>query len=102
MGKVEDLYPYDKGTNSYAEAAELVEATVSNSGNSDVDIDINIDTTPMAYAMLCSMRATDQLSEHEFRKAVRKLENFSRRNRYYRGMNDTSKVRLNKRRTREV
>ncbi|WP_187695471.1 hypothetical protein [Oceanobacillus piezotolerans] len=31
---------------------------IRESGNSDVDIRIELDTTPIAYAMLCSMLAT--------------------------------------------
>ncbi len=49
-------------------------ATLSHSGNSDVDITIHVDTKPIAFAMLYSLLATKQLSNEEFEKAVRRLD----------------------------
>lgn len=51
-------------------------ATIGHSGNSDVDVQVTIevDTRPIAYALLCSMLATKQLSQSEFETAVKKME----------------------------
>jgi hypothetical protein len=48
---------------------------IKNSGNSDVDLNIQIDieTKSIAYAMLCSQYAKGDLSEFEFEKAIEKL-----------------------------
>lgn len=52
------------------------QASIGHSGNSDVDVHVNIevDTRPIAYAVLCSLLATKQLSQIEFETAVKKLE----------------------------
>lgn len=51
-------------------------ANIGHSGNSDVDVHVSIevDTRPIAYALLCSMLATKQLSQSEFDTAVNKME----------------------------
>lgn len=51
-------------------------ANIGHSGNSDVDVQVTIevDTRPIAYALLCSMLATKQLSQSEFETAVKKME----------------------------
>ena len=51
-------------------------ANIGHSGNSDVDVQVSIevDTRPIAYALLCSMLATKQLSQSEFDTAVNKME----------------------------
>ncbi|MBP1969042.1 chorismate synthase [Virgibacillus natechei] len=71
-------------------------STVSYSGNSDVDV--TVDTTPIAYAMLCTLLASKQFSNNEFKAAVRKLEDLSRSGKSpsIREMNDLSQVKLNK------
>ncbi|MGI8387771.1 hypothetical protein [Robertmurraya sp. P23] len=52
------------------------QASIGYSGNSDVDVHVNIDvdTRPIAYAVLCSLLATKQLSQSEFETAVKKME----------------------------
>ena len=40
----------------------------------DVNLNVQVDTTAIAYALLCSMLATKQMTEKEFDIAVRKLE----------------------------
>ncbi|UOQ92115.1 hypothetical protein MUO14_16670 [Halobacillus shinanisalinarum] len=62
------------------------------SGNSDVDVSVLVDTTPMAYAMLCSLLASNQMTEKEFKSAVRKLEDFTKSN--CKSKNDISNARL--------
>lgn len=59
-----------------------VQAKIGHSGNSDVDVftHIEVDTKPIAYAMLCSLYAQRKLSENEFNLAVRKLEELMNRN----------------------
>lgn len=77
-------------------------STVSYSGNSDVDVDVTVDTTPIAYAMLYTLLASKQISNHEFKAAVRKLEDLSHSGKRdsIREMNDLSQVKLNKRQLR--
>ncbi|WP_175073700.1 hypothetical protein [Terribacillus sp. AE2B 122] len=47
---------------------------VANSGNSDVDVIVEVNTMPIAYAMLCSLYATKQLSLTEFEDAIKNLK----------------------------
>jgi hypothetical protein len=53
---------------------------VSNSGNSDVDVNTNVkfymDLMPIAYAILYSSLASKKLSKKEFEYAIRKLEDY--------------------------
>lgn len=56
---------------------------VAHSGNSDVDVIVEVNTMPIAYAMLCSLRATNQLSQHEFEDAIKKLKNLVDEDRRY-------------------
>lgn len=51
-------------------------ANLEKSGNSDVDVnlEIHIDNTPIAFAMLCSLYASKQLTLREFNTLVQKLE----------------------------
>ena len=55
-------------------------STIAGSGNSDVDIHINIemDTRPIGYAMLCSLLATKQISNEDFEHALLKWEQLSK------------------------
>jgi hypothetical protein len=75
------------------------QSQIGHSGNSDVDINVNVqvDTMPIAFAILCSLLATKQLTSEEFDLAVRKLEalstNYKKPN-YIREVNDVSKVKL--------
>ena len=48
---------------------------MSHSGNSDVDIKVDTDTSSLAYAMLCLSHASGQISDDEFTRAV---TNFNR------------------------
>ncbi|PLT35069.1 hypothetical protein [Bacillus sp. V5-8f] len=51
-------------------------ARIGHSGNSDVDIQLNVqvDTRPIAYAILCSLLATKQMTNEEFSAAVQKMD----------------------------
>ncbi|WP_182916966.1 hypothetical protein [Bacillus sp. PK3_68] len=55
---------------------EFRQAEVENSGNSDVDIHVivEMDTKPVAYAMLCSLLATKQINYKEFEDALKILD----------------------------
>lgn len=55
---------------------ESIENTseVSYSGNSDVDVKVIIDTTPIAYAMLCTLLSTNQITNDEFKNSVQQLD----------------------------
>jgi hypothetical protein len=52
------------------------EANIGHSGNSDVDVYVNVhvDTRPIAYAMLCSLLATKQITKEEFHDALQHWE----------------------------
>jgi hypothetical protein len=54
---------------------------IGQSGNSDVDlkVDVNIDTTAIGFAMLCSLFATGQMTNEQFHIAVRKLEELTKK-----------------------
>ncbi|MBM4762807.1 hypothetical protein [Bacillus sp. B15-48] len=55
---------------------------IEHSGNSDVDLVVNvdIDTKPIAYSILCSLYAKGEISEHELEKAIKKLDSLIERN----------------------
>lgn len=82
------------------ESNEIIKNLNSNSirqsGNSDVDVKVNVyvDTTAIGYAILCSLLATKQMSKEEFKAAVRSLEELTRKSFLGQGTNDPSKVRL--------
>lgn len=72
------------------------QASIGHSGNSDVDVHVNIDvdTRPIAYAVLCSLLATKQLSQSEFEIAVKKMEELTGGNsRMRQTINDASSSR---------
>jgi hypothetical protein len=55
--------------------------SIGHSGNSDVDlkVDVNIDTTPIGFAILCSLLATGQMNNEQFQISVQKLEELTNR-----------------------
>lgn len=69
---------------------------VGQSGNSDVDvkIDVHVDTIAIGYAILCSLLATKQMDNDEFKTAVRELEKLTRKNFIGKGINDLSNVKI--------
>jgi hypothetical protein len=78
---------------------QLNQSQIGHSGNSDVDVNVNIqvDTMPIAFAILCSLLATKQLTNEEFESAVRKLETLSnhyKKSNYRRETNDGPEVKL--------
>jgi ribosome-associated translation inhibitor RaiA len=54
---------------------------MKNSGNSDVDLTVNldIDTKAIAYGMMCSLYAKGELNDAQLDKAVRKLDSLLER-----------------------
>lgn len=55
---------------------DFTKSQIGQSGNSDVDVNVNVmvDTSSLAYAYLCSMLATNKMTNHEFETALEKLE----------------------------
>lgn len=94
MANIDNLYSFRDKRRPYSEDIPAIESTVKESGNSDVDISIIVDTMPIAYAMLCSLLATNQLTKREFEAAVRELEELTAKPNHNRNGNDVSNVRL--------
>jgi hypothetical protein len=97
MGNLNDnLFSLENFNKVLSGDMQLNEAAINHSGNSDVDISIQLDTTPIAFAMLCSLLATKQLSNEEFELAVRKLEDLTKNKKIQpiKEANDISKVNL--------
>lgn len=71
-------------------------STVGHSGNSDVDVEVTVDTAPIAYAMLCTLLASKQISSDDFKTSVRRLEGLTRNGRKpsIKELNDVSQVKL--------
>ena len=63
---------------------------VGHSGNSDVDLEVNIDidTKAIAYGMLCSLYAKGELSEVELENAIQRLDTFIERDKRKRKENN--------------
>ncbi|KKI93645.1 hypothetical protein WQ54_03280 [Bacillus sp. SA1-12] len=73
-------------------------ASINTSGNSNVDISIDIDTRAIAYAVLCSLYATDKLNESQFQKALEKFESVMKTNANKNGHNQPNVIELPKQR----
>ncbi|MBX9988382.1 hypothetical protein [Priestia aryabhattai] len=54
--------------------------SINNSGNSNVDIDLTIDTTPIAYAMTCFLHSTKQISDEEFAHLISNFKSLLKNN----------------------
>lgn len=81
--------------------------SIGQSGNSDVDIqiDVHVDTTAIAFAILCSLLATKQMNNVEFEEAVERLQNLNLRDNYRYKLNepnDLSNVKIFKRNRKRV
>jgi hypothetical protein len=73
--------------------------SIDRSGNFDVDVqvDVHVDTTAIAFALLCSLLATKQMNNEEFEEAVRRLESLThqgKNNDPLFGLNDPSSARI--------
>ncbi len=88
-----DLRPNEQNVISIRNATST---EIGQSGNSDVDlkIDVHVDTIAIGYAILCSLLATKQMDNEEFKMAVRKLDELTRKSYYGKDTNELSNVRL--------
>ncbi|MFB4164966.1 hypothetical protein ACE1TI_14325 [Alteribacillus sp. JSM 102045] len=55
---------------------------VNKSGNSDVDVTVNIDTSALAYAYACMLYAEGKLSRSQFEKMVNEMDKLYQRKEY--------------------
>ncbi|MFP7171569.1 hypothetical protein [Terribacillus sp. 7520-G] len=83
LRKYENKNPFSREENKNPFSRNENSSNVAYSGNSDVDVIVEVNTMPIAYAMLCSLRATKQISEFEFEDAVRKLKKLVDEDRSY-------------------
>lgn len=62
--------------NSTIKEIDFNKSKIDQSGNSDVDVSVNVtvDTSSIAYAYLCSLLATNKMTNEEFEAALNKLE----------------------------
>ncbi|MCY7943376.1 hypothetical protein MOC27_15145 [Bacillus inaquosorum] len=70
----ENIIPINRHTQEMPNNGSMIE----NSGNSEVHIDIHIDTMPIAFAILCSALAAKQMSKEEFDMAYTRLQEMNR------------------------
>ncbi|MCY8072391.1 hypothetical protein [Bacillus inaquosorum] len=75
----ENIIPINRHTQEMPNNGSMIE----NSGNSEVHIDIHIDTMPIAFAILCSALAAKQMSKDEFDTAYTQLREMN--NGYHNG-----------------
>lgn len=63
---------------------------VRNSGNSDVDLllNIEIETKAIAYGFLCGLYAKGEISEYELEKGIRKLDSLIDRDKKRKTLNN--------------
>ncbi|MBU8709855.1 hypothetical protein [Bacillus subtilis] len=66
--------------NRHTQEIPTTESVIKNSGNSEVYIDIHIDTMPIAFAILCSALAAKQMTKEEFDMAYTQLREMNREN----------------------
>ncbi|MCW0120226.1 hypothetical protein [Bacillus subtilis] len=66
--------------NRHTQDIPTTESVIKNSGNSEVHIDIHIDTMPIAFAILCSALAAKQMTKEEFDMAYTQLREMNRDN----------------------
>ncbi|MGJ7921272.1 hypothetical protein [Neobacillus sp. LXY-4] len=66
-----------------------LKTVIENSGNSEVDLNVNIeiDTKALAYGLLCSLYAKGEITESELEKAVQKLDSLIDRDKKRNGKN---------------
>ncbi|MCT2345559.1 hypothetical protein M4D71_15485 [Niallia taxi] len=72
-----NIYPFRYDENY---EIDLNNAELNKSGNSDVDVYVNveIDTKPIAHAILCTLLATKKISKKEFEEALIILEEITK------------------------
>jgi hypothetical protein len=77
----------------------FVNLKIEESGNSDVDVNVmvEVDTMPIAFAILIAQWSSRQLSDKDFKRAIQKLEDLTEqhnKNKKTRDNNDLSNVRI--------
>lgn len=60
--------------------SEFNTSSVHHSGNSDVDIHIQIETASIAYMYACSLLATGQINENQFHEMIEKYHHLIKNN----------------------
>lgn len=55
---------------------------IDKSGNSDVDLVVNIETKAIAYSILCSSYARGDITEEELDRAIQKLDSLLEKDRH--------------------
>lgn len=58
---------------------------IHKSGNSDVDINIQIETASIAYMYACSLYATGQIDEDQFNRMIEKYHHLIKRQHHHHG-----------------
>lgn len=78
MDKVSNIYQFRNNGNADLDTNN---AKIGHSGNSDVDVYVNIeiDTKPIAYAMLSSLFASKQITRSEYEEAIRNLKELTKK-----------------------
>jgi len=76
--QISNIYNNDNQNESENDLKNSNRAQVAHSGNSDVNVHINIqvDVKPLAMAILYSLLATKQLSQEDFELGIRKLNEY--------------------------
>ena len=74
----------------YGPSENKLNTLVGHSGNSDVDLTVNIDidTKGIAYGMLCSLYAKGELTKLELYKAIHRLDKLIERDKRKKELNN--------------
>ncbi|MGG0739205.1 hypothetical protein [Niallia taxi] len=77
LDRENNIYPFRNNENY---EIDLNNAEINKSGNSDVDVYVNveIDTKPIAHAILCTLLATRKISKKDFEEALANLEEITK------------------------
>jgi len=74
--EIDNVLDSNSNEKNIEQIRNISNSVVKQSGNSDVDvqIDVHIDNSAIAYAILCSLYATNQMNIQEFNTSVRMLK----------------------------
>jgi hypothetical protein len=88
----------NRHVNKLSSSENLMNLLIGESGNSDVDVNVvvEVDTMPIAFAILIAQWSSKQLSDKDFGRAIRKLEELTEQhtNKRNRDNNALSNVRI--------